>query len=108
MANKGLDLSKVEGFNWDEGNIDKSWKKHKVYYKEAEEVFFDKNLTVTKDIEHSVTEDRYQCLGKTNNSRLLFISFTFRRDKIRVVSARPANRKERSKYEKKAKTNSKV
>ena len=108
MANKELDLNKIEGFEWDEGNVNKSWNKHKVYYKEAEEIFFDKNLTISQDIKHSKVEDRFQCLGKTNNNRLLFISFTLRRGRIRVVSARPASRKERNKYEKKAKTNSKV
>lgn len=108
MANQKINFTEIEGFDWDEGNIDKNWKKHKVHYKEAEEVFFDKNLLVNKDIEHSKTEQRYQCLGKTNTNRLLFISFTFRRNKIRVISARPASQKERRKYEKKPKKNTTI
>ena len=108
MPKKEINLSRVEGFEWDEGNIEKNWIKHKVYYKEAEEVFFDKDLVISVDIMHSEKEERYQCLGKTNNNRLLFIGFTFRQGKIRVISARPASRKERYKYEKKAEANSKV
>lgn len=105
MPNNGFDLSKIEGFDWDDANIEKNWTKHKVYYKEAEEVFFDRDILVGIDIKHSSVEKRYQGIGKTNNNRVLFISFTFRTAKVRVISARPANRKEKEKYEKKAQKN---
>lgn len=104
VVNK-TDFSKIEGFDWDVGNIDKSWKKHLVSSKEAEEVFINKYVFYF-DEKHSQKEDRYVLYGVTNNKRLLIVVFTLRKGLIRVVSARDQNKKERSKYEKENKTNS--
>lgn len=87
-------------FIWDEGNIDKNWMRHKVTNRECEEVFFDKNKKIAKDIFHSKKEKRYILLGKTKKDRLLFTIFTIRNKKIRVISSRNINKKERSLYEK--------
>jgi len=93
-------------FDWDQANLEKNWKKHKVYFKETEEVFFNKPLIVFPDRKHSITEKRFQALGVANDKRKLSIFFTIRKDKIRIISARDQNRKEKTKYEKKeAKTN---
>jgi len=94
-------------FEWDEGNRDKNWEKHLISNKEAEEVFINQPLLVYEDIKHSTREKRFQCLGKTNNNKKLFISFTLRSKKIRVISARLTNQKERKIYEK-TKKNSKI
>ena len=91
-------LSRVEGFEWDKGNIKKNWERHKVSRIECEEVFFNKPLVVKEDKPHSMAEDRYYVLGKTDNERLLFIVLTLRGNKIRVISARDMNRKERKLY----------
>lgn len=89
-------------FEWDKGNIGKN-KKHKVEDKEAEEVFFDENKVTFRDIIHSTEdEERLRIIGKTKKSRLLFIVFTKRGEKIRIVSARDINRKEVPLYEKTA------
>lgn len=93
-----FDLSKIEGFEWDHGNLEHI-RRHDVNYKECEEVFFNKPLRMNKDEMHSQIEERLQVLGKTNKERLLFIAFTVRRDKIRVVSARDQNKKERKNYQ---------
>jgi hypothetical protein len=37
---------------------------------------------------HSLSENRYYALGRTNMNRLLFAVFTVRDDKIRIISAR--------------------
>lgn len=87
-------------FDWDQGNIDKNWKKHKVHYKEAEETFLNKPLVVFPDKKHSTIEKRFQALGITNNKRMLSIFFTVRGEKIRVISARNQNKKERKRYAK--------
>jgi uncharacterized protein len=87
-------------FNWDRGNIDKNWKRHKVHYKEAEEVFLNKSLVVFPDKKHSIIERRFQVLGITNDKRMLSIFFTIRSEKIRVISARNQNKKERKRYAK--------
>ena len=89
----------VEGFEWDEGNIKKNWERHRVSYIECEEVFFNNPIIVSKDISHSTAEDRYFVLGKTDTDRLLFVVFTVRDVRIRVITARDMNRKERKIYE---------
>jgi hypothetical protein len=89
----------VEGFEWDEGNIKKNWEKHRVSHIECEEIFFNSPIIVSGDVPHSKSEDRYFVLGKTDTDRLLFVVFTVRGAKIRVISARDMNRKERTVYE---------
>lgn len=87
-------------FDWDKDNIDKNWKKHKVHFKETEEIFFNKPLKVFPDKRHSKKEKRFAAFGITNLKRKLTIIFTFRRNKIRVISARNQSKKERGEYEK--------
>lgn len=87
-------------FEWDEGNIDKNLVKHNVTNQESEEVFSNKPLLVNEDREHSKYELRFEALGKTNKSRLLFVSFTIRNKKVRTISARDMSSKERREYEK--------
>ena len=86
------------GFQWDKDNIEKNWLKHKVSPVECEQVFFNKAL-VAEDLKHSQREKRYYVLGLTDDKRLLFVSFTIRRDRIRVISARDMSKKERKIYE---------
>ena len=90
-------------FEWDEGNIDKNWIKHKVGLKEAEQAFVDPKAIVSEDPKHSKIESRWLLLGKTEQGRRLAVVFTRRRNKIRVISARPQSRKERGLYEAKEK-----
>ncbi len=89
----------IEGFEWDKGNISKNWGKHRVGHIECEEVFFNTPLVVESDAAHSFIEARYYILGKTDTGRLLFIVFTIRKNKIRLISARDMSRKERKVYE---------
>lgn len=95
-----FDLRKIKGFEWDEGNIDKSYKKHGITPNEAEEVFVDKNVGIERDIKHQEAEERYIAIGMTLNAKLLFVVFTIRRNMIRIISARRADKKERRLYEK--------
>jgi len=88
-------------FDWDEGNIDKNWMKHKVTNKETEESFADENKKIYKDLFHSGKEERLILLGKTQKKRLLYTVFTYRGKKIRIISSRDINKKEVSLYEKK-------
>jgi len=87
-------------FDWDFGNIDKNLKSHNVGCQEAEEVFVNEPLIVVEDQKHSVKEKRYRALGKTNNNRLLFLSFTVRNQKVRIISIRDMSKKEKKEYEK--------
>ena len=92
-------LRQYEGFDWHDGNIDKNWKKHGISFWECEEIFLNEPLVVKEDAKHSLREDRYYALGKTNFGRLLFVAFTVRRNLIRVISTRDMTRKEKKTYE---------
>ena len=85
-------------FEWDEGNKEKSWFKHRIIYKEAEEVFEDKYSYTSEDTKHSQKEKRYQILGLTKINNKLTVIFTIRKSKIRIISARLMNKKEKTKY----------
>jgi uncharacterized DUF497 family protein len=97
-----------QGFDWDKANEDKNFYRHNVTWWECEEVFFNQPLYVYLDEQHSLTEERFYALGKTNGARLLFIVFTRRKAKIRVISARDMHKKERKVYFEKTKRDSKV
>lgn len=92
-------LHRCTGFDWDKGNINKNRIKHKVTSSECEQIFFNQPLLVKDAVLHSETEQRFCALGKTDKGRRLFIAFTVRKDRIRVISARDMSRKERSIYE---------
>lgn len=100
MVNKGSRLKPLE-FDWDEGNRDKNWQKHKIDFKECEEVFFNKPLKTLYDVKHSQKEDRFIAIGVTNKSRRLSIVFTIRNKRIRIISGKDQSRKERKLYEQK-------
>lgn len=88
------------GFEWDKYNINKNWEKHSVAPVESEQLFFNNPLLITADIAHSQVEIRYYALGRTDRDRKLFIAFTIRESKIRVISSRDKSKKERAEYEK--------
>ena len=91
-------LSQCTGFEWDKGNIDKNRLKHRGSSVECEQIFFNHPLLVHDDIMHSKTEKRFYALGRTDSKRNLFIAFTVRKNRIRVISARDMSRKEREVY----------
>ncbi len=93
-------LSSVEGFDWNEGNREKN-ATHDVEWKEIEEIFFSSRLLVLEDIKHSKAESRYIAYGSTSSGRMLTVIFTLRGKKIRPISARDSNRKEKVRYEEK-------
>ena len=97
-----IDFGRIEGFDWDSGNLSKSTDKHGVKLAESEQIFFNDPLLVVADDKHSGAEARYHALGATLDGRLLHVTFTLRDDgrKIRVISARDMHRKEKAIYEK--------
>lgn len=89
-------------FNWDRWNVQKNESKHGVSRMEAESAFFDPNYRLFGDHKHSApSEQRFILYGKSLEQRVLMIGFTLRQAKVRVITARPASRKERGIYEKK-------
>jgi uncharacterized DUF497 family protein len=88
----------VTEFEWDEGNSEKSWRRHGVTQAEAEQVFLNRPLLVAEDPGHSAGEVRRFALGCTDLGRLLAVVFTLRGSLLRVISARPMSRRERRIY----------
>jgi hypothetical protein len=89
---------RLTGFDWDQANWRKSELKHGVAAAEAEEALL-KDPLCQVDPRHSDDEQRYVALGETNEGRRLFISFTVRGGRARVISARPMSRRERTIYD---------
>ncbi|MBC8236511.1 BrnT family toxin [bacterium] len=73
-------------------------KKHRVSFEEAATVFADPMFITFIDEEHSVDEERYITIGLSNRGRLLIVAHTNRQDRIRVISARKATKKEERFY----------
>lgn len=91
-------LPQVTGFEWDEGNSEKNWRRHGVTQAEAEQVFLNRPLLGAGDPTPVSSEVRYFALGRTDLGRLLAVVFTVRGPSLRVVSARPMSRRERRSY----------
>lgn len=87
-------------FEWDGGNNAKNKIKHDVRTEEVEAVF-KSGLALPLGIQISpeVNEERLGIVGPTLTGKTLQIAFVLREGKVRVISARPAHKKERSQYE---------
>jgi hypothetical protein len=98
-----MNLTEKIGFDWDDGNFRKN-EKHGVHPIEIEQVFANRPVLIVPDAVHSIAEERFLALGTTDDARQLAVVFTLRESgsRIRPISARPMNRKERAHYEKEA------
>ena len=88
-------------FDWDSGNIAKNKAKHNVSTSEAESVFRI-GLSLPLGVEENSSgtkEERYGIVGRSFEGKILQIAFVMRDEKVRIISARPANLKERKNYE---------
>jgi len=88
-------------FEWDSGNQVKNYTKHGVSRLETESIFQDGKRLDFPDPLHSEVEDRFVTVGRSNRPRILFVAWALRGKKVRVISARPASKKERRIYEQK-------
>jgi uncharacterized protein len=86
-------------FEWDADKAQSNERKHGVTFEEASTVFADPFASTIYDPDHSDDEDRYLSLGLSSENRVLVVSFTDRDEKIRIISARVASRRERKQYE---------
>ncbi len=90
-------------FEWDPNKNRKNIKIHGISFDEASTVFRDTLSLTISDPLHSDEEERQILIGNTSKNRLLVIIHTERGDKIRIISARKAAKKERKQYEENAK-----
>jgi uncharacterized protein len=92
-------------FEWDAKKAALNQSKHGVSFQEASTAFFDPEGLDGEDIEHSWREPRRLRLARAASGRLLVIAYTVRRrgheEITRIISPRPASRKERKRYQEK-------
>lgn len=82
----------VMRFEWDEEKALGNAKKHRVSFEQAQEVFDDPRAVPFEDLEHSTADEiRYVMIGMSSLG-LLFVSFTYRDDVVRLISARRAEK----------------
>lgn len=86
-------------FEWDRGKAAANLEKHKVPFDEAATVFGDPRALNMPDPKHSLSEQRFALLGRSLRGRLLVVCYTERPPRTRLISARPASRRERRQYE---------
>jgi uncharacterized DUF497 family protein len=86
-------------FEWDAAKAARNIAKHGVSFQEAATVFGDPLAVTYFDPDHSAEEDRYLTFGHSSAGNLLVVSHTEREDRIRIMSARRATRRERKSYE---------
>ncbi len=86
-------------FEWDDDKAASIEGKHGVAFPEAQTVFADPRALTGYDPDHSDEEDRYITMGTSLEGRLLVISHTDRDNRVRIISAREASRRERRDYE---------
>jgi len=86
-------------FEWDPVKAELNLKEHGVSFDEATTIFRDTLSITILDPDHSDYEDRFIDIGMSHRMQLLVVSYTERKDKIRIISARRATRVERKNYE---------
>ncbi|PZU99284.1 MAG: hypothetical protein DCE90_01855 [Pseudanabaena sp.] len=86
-------------YEWDENKATKNLAKHGVAFAEAKTIFDDPLYVDFYDLDHSEDEERYLIVGESNRGRLLIVSYTERRESIRIISAREVTKSEREVYE---------
>lgn len=83
-------------FEWDDKKNEIKKRKHGISFETALNVFADENRLEEYDEKHSDQEDRYISIGFVRD--VLVVVHTDRENAIRIISARPANKKEEAKY----------
>ena len=87
-------------FEWDPEKAKRNLEIHGVSFDEASTAFGDTLSLTIYDPLHSKDEDRFILIGNTYKNRLLIVVHTIRGNRIRIISARKATKKEREYYEK--------
>ena len=87
-------------FEWDPDKEQSNVRKHRIRFAEAMTVLNDPFEITIEDRAHSLDEDRFLSLGTSEAGRLLVVSYTERQsERIRIIGARTASRRERRQYE---------
>lgn len=86
-------------FEWDAEKARQNVDKHGISFEEAVTAFGDPLSVTISDPDHSDSEDRRLLMGMSRRSRLVVVAFAERGDRLRIITARLASRREKRKYE---------
>jgi uncharacterized DUF497 family protein len=86
-------------YEWDPAKAAVNLWKHGVAFEEAASVFLDPAALTFLDPDHSEDEDRAITIGRSARRRVLFVAHTERGERLRIISARRATRREQDQYE---------
>ena len=86
-------------FDWDDEKAKRNSKIHRVSFEEAVTVFADPFYKAYDDPDHSTEEERYIAIGQSLRRRILVVAYKYDKERIRIISAHKATRKERRSYE---------
>ncbi|MEB3123455.1 MAG: BrnT family toxin [Snowella sp.] len=86
-------------FEWDQQKAGSNFVKHGIPFEEAQTVFDDPLYVDFYDPDHSETENRYIIIGVSSIGNILLVSYTERRDIIRIISARQVTKQEFKAYQ---------
>jgi uncharacterized DUF497 family protein len=89
----------MDYFEWDPDKAKRNEVKHGIAFMEAQSVFLDPLVDIRPDDDHSSDEARFAALGMSHLQRLLVVVFAERGERIRIISARAASRREARAYE---------
>ena len=84
---------------WDPAKAGSNLSKHGISFSYVEPAFYDEFALSMSD-DFSVAEERFLLVGRDALGRILTVSYTYRDNFIRIISARLATKSERTKYEK--------
>ncbi len=85
-------------YEWDPAKARANFAKHGVRFADAVTVFED-DLALTMRDPSSDEEERWITLGRNGLARVTVVVYTWRKDNVRLISARPATAREKSQYE---------
>ena len=84
-------------FEWDDDKAALNYTKHGVSFEAAREVFKDAFAVETLDDRVDYREERFSIIGMARGV-LLFVAYTVRGDRLRLISARRATKHEQEDY----------
>ena len=86
-------------FEWDAAKARLNLSKHSVSFEEASTAFGDRRAITIPDPLHSLAEERFVTIGVSETGKIPVVVATERGDSLRLISARPASKRERKQYE---------
>lgn len=87
-------------FEWDPKKAESNEAKHGISFPDAASVFLDPIAWTFPDPDHSIGEERFITLGRALNGELIVVAHVeYDEDRIRIISARRATKRERHDHE---------